>query len=405
METLRTPLIRQMDRFARQISLDHVRGLGRRLRLCRAWRGYAVADAFMAVVGLAVAVIPEGLPAVMTITLAIGVQRMAARHADRPPAAGGRGAGLGQHHLLGQDRHPDPQRDDRAGDSDGRRARSRSAASAMRRRRHHRSPAARSTPPPAAAGRDRAGGAAVQRRAAAAAEGGDWLVEGDPMEGALLVLGSQGRARSGARAPACCRASDEIPFDARHRFMATLHRRQSGAATVYLKGAPERLLGMCRAAARRRPARSRWTGEYWHRQIEALAGGGQRVLGVASLAVPGPAPTAGGGRPRGRLTFLGLLGLIDPPRAEAIAAVRDCRLAGIAVKMITGDHLPPRPPSPASSELADDPQVIAGPELDRLDEAGPEPRRARRSPCSPAPAPSTSCAWSRRCRRRVRWSR
>ena len=145
---------------------------------------------FLAAVGLAVAAIPEGLPAIMTITLAIGVQRMAAQQRHHPPPAGRRDPGHRVGHLLGQDRHPDAQRDDgaRAGprrtptcevsgtgydphgafastDSDYRRhgARRRHAGAA----RH----------------------AAVQRFRAAAASEGDWSVQGDPMEAALSVAG------------------------------------------------------------------------------------------------------------------------------------------------------------------------------------------------------------------------
>ena len=110
--------------------------------------------------------------------------------------------------------------------------------------------------------------------------------------------------------------------------------------------------------------------EFWHRQVARLADGGQRVLGVASLAAtPGTDRLDARGL-EGGLTFLGLLGLIDPPRPEAVAAVRDCRLAGIAVKMITGDHLATAAAIARQLDLADDPQVIAGPELDRLDAAG-----------------------------------
>ena len=166
-ETLRTPLIRQMDRFARQITLVTLAVSAGVFAFAVAWRGYAVADAFMAVVGLAVAVIPEGLPAVMTITLAIGVQRMAARHAiiRRLPAV----ETLGSVTTICSDKTGTLTRNEMTvqaivtagGTFDGQRRRLRPA-----RRHHARRTGDRRRRPPAA-GRDRAGGAAVQRRAAA----------------------------------------------------------------------------------------------------------------------------------------------------------------------------------------------------------------------------------------------
>ena len=116
-----TPLLRKMAAFGRMLTFV-ILALAAALFAFGTWvRGYAAADMFMAAVGLAVAAIPEGLPAIMTITLAIGVQRMAARHGHHPPPARGGDAGVGDGDLFGQDRHPDAQRDDRPG---GRRRRS-----------------------------------------------------------------------------------------------------------------------------------------------------------------------------------------------------------------------------------------------------------------------------------------
>ncbi len=102
----------------------------------------------------------------------------------------------------------------------------------------------------------------------------------------------------------------------------------------------------------------------------------------------------------GRMVFLGLLGLIDPPRPEAVTAVQDCRAAGIAIKMITGDHAATALAIARQLGLADDPRAVTGRELDDLDPAGLR-RVAGKPRCSPAPARSTSCAWSRPCRPRV----
>ena len=366
-EPPRTPLIRQMDRFARQITWITLGGSTIVFAFAVLLRGYAVSDAFMAVVGLAVAVIPEGLPAVMTIALAIGVQRMAARHAivRRLPAV----EALGSVTTICSDKTGTLTRNemtvqavvaaDGVFEVTGVGYAPEGAITAL------------------GAEVDPAMDGAVGELALAAllcndaqlrrAEQG-WAVDGDPMEGALVAF-----AAKAGHAPEATRGRlprrDEIPFDARHRFMATLHDHEGGAGVVYLKGAPERLLGMCRAqrgAAGEVPLDP----DYWHRQTEALAARGQRVLAVARRVVPGGAGALVADDLGHGAVLLGLLGLIDPPRAEAIAAVRDCRAAGIAVKMITGDHAATALAIARRLELADEPVVVAGHALDGLDEAG-----------------------------------
>src|SRR3546814_700564 len=131
--------------------------------------------------------------------------------------------------------------------------------------------------------------------------------------------------------------TDEIPFDAQHRFMATLHHSHEGSAFLCLKGAPERVLEMC-TRQRSRSGDEPLNPQAWHDVVEKLASEGQRVLALATK------PMAAGTRElsfsdvEDGLVLLGLVGLIDPPREEAIVAVRECRSAGIRVKMITGDH-------------------------------------------------------------------
>jgi magnesium-transporting ATPase (P-type) len=164
----------------------------------------------------------------------------------------------------------------------------------------------------------------------------DWIVDGDPMEGALIALG----IKAGVDAEAARRDFPrlaEIPFDARHRFMATLNR--AGAdRLITVKGAPERVLELC---DRQRSA----TGDesldapMWRAAIDSLAARGQRVIAFASKrAAPGADSLEFADVETGDSTLLGLVGLIDPPRPEAVRAIADCRAAGIDVKMITGDH-------------------------------------------------------------------
>ena len=165
----------------------------------------------------------------------------------------------------------------------------------------------------------------------------DWIVDGDPMEGALIALG----IKAGVDAEAARRDFPrlaEIPFDARHRFMATLNR--AGARRlITVKGAPERVLELCdrqRSATGDEPLDA----PMWRGAIDSLAAKGQRVIAFASKrAAPGAdEPRASPTSKAATSTLLGLVGLIDPPRPEAVRAIADCRAAGIDVKMITGDH-------------------------------------------------------------------
>jgi len=335
-EQLETPLIRQMNAFARQLTFVILALAAVTLVFAVAIRGYAVADAFMAMVGMAVAAIPEGLPAVMTITLAIGVQRMAARNAivRRLPAV----ETLGSVSTICSDKTGTLTRNemmvtsvvlsDRRYDVGGVGYAPRGGFSV--------------------AGRE-ADPADDHRLLTLAQAGtlcndaslhdatGSWHVDGDPMEGALVVLGMKA-GHDQVRLNKELHRIDEIPFDAEHRYMATLHRGHGGTPLAYVKGAPEEILRRCRMQAVH-DGEEPIDREYWSREVEALAGAGRRVLALASRPFPGDKRDLKLGDVDVGLTLLGLVGLIDPPRPEVVAAIAECHTAGIAVKMITGDHV------------------------------------------------------------------
>jgi magnesium-transporting ATPase (P-type) len=194
---------------------------------------------------------------------------------------------------------------------------------------------------------------------------GTWRSEGDPMEGALVAA-----AMKAGLTPEDERAArprlDEIPFDAQHRFMATLNDGPEGR-TVFLKGAPEQVLAMCGAQAA--AGGSRPVDEaYWAERIAAAASEGERVLGFASRPAGGESRLAMDGVGDG-LMFLGIAGFIDPPREEAVAAVAECRSAGIAVKMITGDHGATAAAIARQLGLAENPRVVTGAELEAVSDA------------------------------------
>jgi len=165
---------------------------------------------------------------------------------------------------------------------------------------------------------------------------GHWHIAGDPTEGALITLALKAGMDPALEHGELPR-TDHIPFESEHRFMATLHHDHAGHAFIFMKGAVEQVLAMCN--------RQRATGvdeaidlPYWHAQMAATGALGQRVLALAMKAVDHDQHELKFADMESGFTLLGLVGISDPPREEAIAAVRDCKDAGIRVKMITGDH-------------------------------------------------------------------
>ena len=367
-EQLATPLVRQMNQFARHVTLAVLGASGIVFAYALYVQGYAVDEAFMTVVGLAVAAIPEGLPAVMTITLAVGVQRMARRNAiiRRLPAV----ETLGSVSVI-------------CSDKTGTLTRNEMMVGAL--------VVADGSVAVTGAGYEPAGvfedmdGTAIDPQADAILSeliraaylcndaelretDGRWTVAGDPMEGALVSL-----ALKGGLDPLAAKAAyprrDEIPFDARHRYMATLHQPADGEAVVYVKGAPERIIRMCGSIATRGGERA-IDHAVWEKAVHRLAENGRRIIAVARRGMPKGATDIGPSDVEDGLVFLGLVGLIDPPRPEAMAAIAECRRAGIRVKMITGDHAATARAIALELGLNDDPEAYTGQELDGSDGAG-----------------------------------
>ncbi|VDS09792.1 putative cation-transporting ATPase F [Paracoccus haematequi] len=353
-ETLTTPLLRQINAFARRFTILAFVGAAAVFAFAVALRGYAWDDALMAVVALAVGLVPEGLPAVITITLAIGVQRMAARRAviRRLPAV----ETLGATSIICSDKTGTLTRNEMT----VRRVVTADGVTLVEGAGYD--PTGHGfAPDPVARDLLRAGLLCND----AELHPGGWTVEGDPMEGALIAA-----AIKAGLDPAAERAGgrlDAIPFDAEHRFMATLHDT-GGGRILLVKGAPERILAMCAhqaAAAGPQPLDA----ALWTDRIAQTAREGERVLGYAMK--PMPAGTARIGFPdvQDGLTFLGITGFIDPPRPEAIEAIAECRRAGIEVRMITGDHAETAAAIARQLGLASDPQVLTGQDLDRISDA------------------------------------
>jgi len=366
-ETLTTPLVEQMDVFAKWLTLLILLIAALLLAFGYFVGHYAFADIFMVVVGLSVAAIPEGLPAVLTITLGIGVQAMARRNAivRRLPAI----ETLGSVSVICTDKTGTLTRNemmvaslvthdklftiegtgyDPAGDItlEGR--------------------AVTSKEHPALTELGRA--AALCNDASLRELGGVWTVEGDPMEGALLAFsgkaGVDGRGERSAWA-----RTDAIAFDSKHRFMATLHHDHERHAFVFVKGAPERILFMCREQRISAGGTAPLNEDYWHEKADHIASQGQRVLALAVRPVRPDHTVLEHADVEGSLILLGMVGLIDPPRPEAIAAVAECRAAGIRVKMITGDHAGTARAIGRQIGLQNPDKTLTGIALDGMDDA------------------------------------
>jgi magnesium-transporting ATPase (P-type) len=332
--TLATPLLRQVARFGHVLTLAIlalavvVGAFGLLVR------DYTFSDIFLAVVGLAVAAIPEGLPAIMTITLAIGVQAMARRRAiiRRLPAV----ETLGSVTVICSDKTGTLTRNEMTVTSvvtadhlytlsgvgyqpEGRFSREVDVIDP-----------AEHPPLP-----DLARVALLCNDSRLREQDGWWQVEGDPTEGALLSLGGKAGLKLARETQAYPRL-DSIPFESEHKFMATLHAGPGGHV-ILLKGAPERVIERCQQ-------QRGGTGDapldpgYWDRALDHIAGRGERLLALALKPVSSQQTQLGFDDVRDGFVLLGLTGIIDPPRDEAIAAIRRCHAAGITVKMITGDH-------------------------------------------------------------------
>ena len=333
-EKLTTPLLRAVNRFGKWLSVVILGAAVPVFFFGLAFRGFSIVEMFLIVVSLAVAAIPEGLPAIMTITLALGVQRMARRNAiiRRLPAV----ETLGSVTVICSDKTGTLTRNEMTVkevaladggvavegtgyDPDG----------AFTREDKKIAPGDL----PVLETLVRAGllcnDAEVRRD-----EEKGFVIDGDPTEGAMVTLALKAGLDREAENRSYPRI-DEIPFESEHRFMATLHERPDGKNILFMKGAPEAVVSLCDTQGDNGD-KAALDSDFWEAQIESLAEKGFRVLAVAFKETEKSSVAFEDAQQN--MTLLGCVGIIDPPRPEAIQAVKECRRAGIRVKMITGDH-------------------------------------------------------------------
>jgi len=333
---LETPLIRKISVFSRYLlygilllaSLTFAMGL---------IRGETAFDMFLASVALAVGAIPEGLPAAITVTLAIGVKRMARRRAiiRKLPAVETLGsttvicsdktgtltenqmtvreilAGGERFEITGDGYEPSGRI---LGQGEGEPAQENVAL------------------------RECLLAGLLCNESLLLHEGERWTIDGDPTEGALLVSAAKGGIPVAATPHEFPRL-DTIPFKSEHQYMASLHDTGAGNPRVaYMKGAAEILLEKSSVMLDATGKQAELDIQYLQGIVDELSSDGLRVLAFAKKELTGDAHGLDGSDVESGMTFLGLQAMIDPPRQEAIQAVRNCHDAGIRVKMITGDH-------------------------------------------------------------------
>lgn len=355
--TLETPLTKSMDRFGKLVALS-ILVVSVALLVVGLVRGYRWIDAILAAITLAVAAIPEGLPAIITIALAIGVRRMAARRAiiRLLPAV----ETLGSTSVICSDKTgtltknemtvvrlwAQGQEYELTGVGYDLHGRLKLAGVEL-------------ATPPAVTALLRAGmlcsDATIFQN-----DAGQWQITGDPTEVALIIAGRKlGLSEEELRRAAP--RLDVVPFESETKLMATLHPASNGHE-ILLKGAPEVVLPRCRLPGGTSLADLQ-------RRVEELALQGLRVLAFAAKPVPSQQRTLVPADLSDGFELLGLQGMIDPPRPEAITAIAQCQAAGIAVKMITGDHHGTAAAIGRQLGLVQDGKVVTGRELAAMEPA------------------------------------
>jgi cation-transporting ATPase F len=365
-ENLQTPLTRKIAKFS-HLLLYVILGLAALTFAIGLLRGQDFSSLVMASVALAVGAIPEGLPAAVTITLAIGVSRMAKRRAiiRKLPAVETLGSTtvicsdktgtLTQNQMTVREIYADGRLYHVTGsgyDSDGE---------------------VQFEQAPMVVGENAAlvetlgAGLLCNDSRLEEDEDGRITIQGDPTEAALLIAARKAGVSAEDFARGLPRL-ESIPFESEYRYMATLHGTAGCPKLLYVKGSIEALIPRCANQLNESGNVVALDGGKVTKAAEEMAARGLRVLAFARREMPAAHGALDHEHVAEQLTFLGLQGKLDPPRAEAIDAVAMCRSAGIKVKMITGDHALTAKAIAAQIGLDDSLVAVTGSELEVLDE-------------------------------------
>jgi len=364
---LKTPFLSAIDNFSRVLAYA-ILTIGAVLFAFGYFvRDYSLEAIFLTVIGFAVAAIPEGLPAVITIILALGVQRMARQRAivRRLPAV----ETLGSVTVICSDKTGTLTKNEmtvRRVVMTGRTIEVSGEGYEPRGHLTH-------------DGGDVSDDPSLRELATAAAltaeaefvdrDDGTRSLTGDPTDGAVVVLAE----KLGIHADSlkALRRLDRIPFESDQRYAASLHRDATGPV-IFVKGAPERIFEMCSSQRLSDGGQEALDRSGWEERARELAGEAYRVLAVAVKRPGDEVEALSSGEVERGLELLGLVALIDPPREEVKASVERCQRAGIRVVMITGDHALTARAIAGQLGIGDGTRVASGHELDGLDDAAME---------------------------------
>jgi magnesium-transporting ATPase (P-type) len=354
-----TPLLQQIERFGKWLSLIIVIITAAFFAYGVLVQGYELNAMFLAAIGLIVAAIPEGLPAIMTITLAIGVQRMAKRNAiiRRLPSV----ETLGAVDVICSDKTGTLTKNEMT------------AQMVITAEKEYTIQGTGYNPQ----GEIHFDGKKIDPRKESVLwqllqairisnnaeltkdESGHWKVVGAPTEGALLTLSHKAGLKD-----LKTERIDQIPFESEHKYMATLNQIQD-RKYIFLTGAPERLLDLCSHQYTEKGEED-INHSYWEKKIEEIAEKGQRMLGAAFAPAEKNRKEIAIGNLGKDIIFLGLIGIMDPPRDEAISAIKECKEAGVSVKMITGDHAITAKAIGKQIGIGDGIKVLTGKDLEEM---------------------------------------
>jgi len=319
----------------------------------------ALREVLLFAIALAVGAIPEGLPAIVTIALAIGVRRMATRSAiiRKLPAV----ETLGSTTIICSDKTGTLTRNEMTvreviTPNEGA---LRVEGTGYAPFGHFARPDGTKLDAPPEELRLALEQASLCNDSTLVKDGDHYTITGDPTEGALVVAAEKAGLAVVALRESNTRV-DAIPFESEYAFMATLHAAQDGTQRIVMKGAPEAVLGRVEGAHGAAL-------EGMRAQVEGLARQGMRVLAVAVKDLPTPLQELDFPHVADGFRLSALIGMIDPPRAEVIRAIDTCKQAGIVVKMITGDHLVTAQAIAKELGLANPEAALTGRELSSMD--------------------------------------
>ena len=354
-EKLTTPLLRKMDDFAKKLSIFIIGMAAVILLFVWFFTDESMTEMFMSVIALAVAAIPEGLPAIMTITLAIGVSKMAGRNAiiRKLPAV----ETLGSVSVICTDKTGTLTRNEMMV------TKIYLAEQVLKVSGDGYAPTGEIIDQESDAKVESGENQELKNLLDCAFycndaeinqdENNEWVLNGEPTEGALYALGKKAGLQK-----AHGKRLQTIPFESENKYMAVLHQFEDGTKRVLVKGAVERVLEFSKLSGEEN--------EIWKERVNDLAAAGLRVLGFGSKEQSGEHEKLTEHSAEEGLSFHGIVGIIDPPRTEAIQSIADCKRAGIVIKMITGDHAVTASAIGRKIGIDNSDNVITGGELNQL---------------------------------------